>query len=126
MDDGTYNPLLDALQDGPDPPQARGKRHAWRHLFMIIVAGLTRQHQSAHAMAHRAPWHATARHAALPAWPRLPSASTSWHVLRRIAGMTGAHQLARCVAGLPRAGAASSSSIRTGEGPCYVLSLSGT
>ena len=41
MDTTEYNTLLTALAAVPAPRHARGQRHAWQHLLVIIAALVT-------------------------------------------------------------------------------------
>ncbi len=82
MDTAQYSTLLDALIQVPDPRHARGQRHPWPHLLLIIAAGLASNHQSARALAQWAQLHAATLQAMLPKLRRLPSASMILHALR--------------------------------------------
>ncbi len=82
MDTAQYSTLLDALIQVPDPRHARGQRHPWPHLLLIIAAGLASNHQSARALAQWAQLHAATLQAMLPKLRRLPSASMILRALR--------------------------------------------
>ncbi len=101
MDEPQYSTLLDALAHVPDPRQARGQRHPWQHLLLIIAAGLATNHQSARAIAQWAQLHASALRARLPQLHRLPSESTILRTLRSIDVHSLEQQLARLVPPLP-------------------------
>src|SRR3712207_6630580 len=95
MDQPQYSTLLDALAAMPDPRHARGQRHPWRHLLLIIAAGLASNHQSARAITQWAQLHASALRATLPCLHRLPSESTILRTLRCIDVHSLEHHLAR-------------------------------
>lgn len=101
MDQPQYSTLLAALEAVPDPRHARGQRHAWPHLLLIIAAGLASNHQSARAIAQWAQLHASALRAMLPCLHRLPSESTILRTLRCIDVQNLEHQVARLVPPVP-------------------------
>jgi hypothetical protein len=103
MDTAKYSTLLDALVHVPDPRHARGRRHTWRHLLLIIAAGLASNHQSARAIAQWAQLHAAALRAALPCLHQLPSESTILRTLRSIDVHRLEHHLALVVPPVPPA-----------------------
>ncbi len=103
MDEPQYSTLLAALTHVPDPRCARGQRHPWRHLLLIIAAALASNHQSARAIAQWTQLHAAALRAALPRLHRLPSESTILRTLRCIDVDSLEQQLARLVLTRPPA-----------------------
>ncbi len=101
MDTTEYTTLLAALEAVPDPRHARGQRHPWQHLLLIIAAALASNHQSARAIAQWAQFHVAALRVALPRLHRLPSASTILRTLRCIDVQNLEHQLARLALSKP-------------------------
>jgi predicted transposase YbfD/YdcC len=85
----------------PDPRQARGQRHPWRHLLLISAAGLASNHHSARALAQWAQFHAATLRAILPNLRRLPSESTILRALRSMDVQRLEHQLAQLVLAEP-------------------------
>ncbi len=96
MDTTEYNTLLTALAAVPAPRHARGQRHAWQHL-LVIIAALVNHHQSARAITQWAQFHVSALRAVLPHLHRLPSESTILRTLRCMDVQCLEHQLARLV-----------------------------
>src|SRR3712207_5292545 len=101
MDTTKYSTLLAALEAVPDPRQARGQRHPWRHLRLISAAGLASNHHSARALAQWAQFHAATLRAILPNLRRLPSESTILRALRSMDVQRLEHQLAQLVLAEP-------------------------
>jgi predicted transposase YbfD/YdcC len=101
MDTTKYSTLLAALEAVPDPRQARGQRHPWRHLLLISAAGLASNHHSARALAQWAQFHAATLRAILPNLRRLPSESTILRALRSMDVQRLEHQLAQLVLAEP-------------------------
>lgn len=101
MDTPEANTLLAALEAVPAPRCARGQRHPWQHLLLIIAAAFASNHQSARAIAQWAQFHVAALRVALPRVHRLPSASTILRTLRCIDVEHLEHPLARLVLTTP-------------------------
>ncbi len=95
MDQPQYSTLLAALEAVPDPRHARGQRHPWSLLLLIIAAGLASNYQSARAITQWAQLHASALRATLPGLQWLPSESTILRTLRCVDVHSLEHQLTR-------------------------------
>ncbi|MDP9371239.1 MAG: ISAs1 family transposase [Chloroflexota bacterium] len=85
MDEQEYNSLAAALADVPDPRQARGKRHAWSLILVLIGAALVSGQRNVRAIgqwvAERHEELATLLH---PPRGRLPSTPTFRRALRAV------------------------------------------
>ncbi len=85
MDEGEYSSLAAALAAVPDPRQARGKRHAWSRILVLIGAALLSGQRNVRAIGQ---WVAE-RHEELaalvhPPQGRLPSTPTRRRALRAV------------------------------------------
>jgi predicted transposase YbfD/YdcC len=84
MDIAQYSTLMDALKDIPDPRKPRGKRHAWPHLLLVLLAGLASGYQTARAIAHWAHLQSDSFLLLMPFFTCIPSESTLLRTLRQI------------------------------------------
>ncbi len=118
MDTAKYTTLRAALHAVPDPRKARGKRHAWSLILILIAAALVSGQKNVRAIAQWAVLH-TPEILSLLALevPSLPSASTFYRALRAIdIGALETH-LAQYNQELPRSseGDTGQVTLRTGE-----------
>jgi predicted transposase YbfD/YdcC len=101
MDGPQYSHLLAALQEVPDPRQARGRRFAWPLLLTLIAAALASGERNVRAIGQWTAEHADELVAALdPPCGRLPSASTLRRALRAMDAGQLEERVARFVAGV--------------------------
>jgi predicted transposase YbfD/YdcC len=103
MDTQQYSTLMDALTDIPDPRKRRGKRHAWQHLLILLVAALASGQKSGRAIAQWAKLHAAELQQCLPSLRLLPSEATVLRTLRQIDGALLDRLVTRYSASLPTA-----------------------
>jgi predicted transposase YbfD/YdcC len=106
MDRAQYTSLLAALQNVPDPRQARGQRYAWPLLLTLIAAALASGQQGVRAIGQWVTEHADDLIVALdPPRRRLPSTATLRRALRTVDVAALEEQIAQFVAALPPAAA---------------------
>jgi len=117
MDQPNYTTLMEALQDVPDPRQARGKRYAWPFLLALAASVIASGQRTGRALAHWVTLHTAGLLEQLrPPRHHLPGESTVRRVLRAIDLQTLEEGLSRYTESLA-AQAADAGAIRmpTGE-----------
>lgn len=85
MDHRQYSSLFDALQNIPDPRQARGKQWEWPFILGVITAAMLNHQWAISAIAQWTQYHAATLIAAFqPARGRVPSEATLRRALRHV------------------------------------------
>jgi predicted transposase YbfD/YdcC len=85
MDQPESSTLVEVFKQVPDPRKARGKRHPWTCIWMIIATAVLSGQRTPHAIAHWTQLHAQELLATLqPPRPCLPSEATFRRALRQI------------------------------------------
>ena len=78
-----YSTVLDILADIPDPRKARGKRHPWGLILLLLVLGLLQGEETSYGIGMWVEAHAEQLVEALqPARGCLPSFSTLYRALQ--------------------------------------------
>jgi len=116
MDQPKYTTLMEALQDVPDPRQARGKRYAWPFLLALITSALGSGQRTGRAIAHWVALHSAELLEQLrPPRRCLPSESTLRRVLGTIDLQALEERLSRYTEGLAEVAQAGTIITPTGE-----------